>query len=150
MREGGDSTPDVVAVDGNPSGRARSAPISRRSSPGALRKGDFPAGDVAALDETVFAAYVDGLRDLGWDGDSRVVRLGYVMSLALRCWLVRDAFRNLGDPGVRPLFGRAPDVPPGDVRVAFATLSRFLTDRTDEARDLTASSAVAIPQRPVR
>lgn len=117
---------------------------------GSVRKGDFPAGDVAALDETVFAAYAGGLRDVGWDGDSRVVRLGYVMSLALRCWLVRDTLRNLADPKARPLFGRALDVPPSDVRAAFATLSRFLLDRADEARDLSASSAVAIAQRPVR
>jgi hypothetical protein len=150
VREGGDSTPDVVAVDWESVGPGPLGADIATLVSGSVRKGDFPAGDVAALDETVFAAYVDGLRDVGWDGDSRVVRLGYVMSLALRCWLVRDTFRNLGDPGVRPLFGRAPDVPPSDVRVAFATLSRFLLDRTDEARDLTASSAVAIPQRPVR
>jgi hypothetical protein len=105
---------------------------------------------VAALDETVFTAYVDSLRDVGWNDDRGIVRLGYVMSLALRCWLVRDTLRNLGDPASRPSFGRARDVPPSDVRAAFATLSRFLLDRADEARNLAASSAVAIGRRPVR
>ena len=100
------------------------------------RKGDFPAAKVSALDKTVFTAYVDGLRDAGWDADQRIVRLGYVTSLALRCWLVRDTLRNLGDPEAGPLFGRARDVPSSDVLEGFVSLSRFLLDRADEARDL--------------
>ncbi len=61
------------------------------------------------------------------------------MSLALRCWFVRDTVRNVTDPGARPVFGRALDVPYGDVLRAFVLLSRFLLDRTDEARTLAAT-----------
>ena len=61
------------------------------------------------------------------------------MSLALRCWLVRDTLRNVTDPDApdaRPVFGRAFDVPPEHVLQAFVLVSRFLLDRTDEARSL--------------
>jgi hypothetical protein len=36
------------------------------------------------LDETAFAGYIDGLREAGWRGDPRVVRLGYTAALGLR------------------------------------------------------------------
>jgi hypothetical protein len=37
------------------------------------------------LDGIVFAAYLDGLRDAGWQGDPRQVRLGYTAAVTLRC-----------------------------------------------------------------
>jgi hypothetical protein len=58
------------------------------------------------------------------------------MSLALRCWFVRDTLENLTDPNARPLFGRAREVPPADVLDSFVRISRFLLDRADEARML--------------
>jgi hypothetical protein len=36
-----------------------------------------------ALDEAVFAGYVEGLRDAGWKGDARLVRLGYLVNAVL-------------------------------------------------------------------
>lgn len=39
---------------------------------------------IDALDETVFAAYIEGLRDAGWHGDERLVRMGATGSLAMR------------------------------------------------------------------
>jgi hypothetical protein len=39
---------------------------------------------IEALDEAVFAAYVEGLRDAGWQGDERLVRMAYTGSLAMR------------------------------------------------------------------
>jgi hypothetical protein len=36
------------------------------------------------LDQAVFSGYMDGLRDVGWQGDERFVRLGYVCAMALR------------------------------------------------------------------
>ncbi len=39
------------------------------------------AGD---LDQAVFSGYMEGLRDAGWNGDERLVRLGYVCAMALR------------------------------------------------------------------
>ncbi len=136
VRESSDGRADVVAIDWESVGPGTLAADIATLVSGSVRKGDFPAAEVSALDETVFTAYVDGLRDAGWDADRWIVRLGYVTSLALRCWLVRDTLRNLGDPEARPLFGRARDVRSSDVLEGFVSLSRFLLDRADEARDL--------------
>jgi hypothetical protein len=127
-------TPEVVAIDWESVGPGPLGAEIATLVSGSVRKGDFPATDVRALDETVFTAYLEGLRDVGWDGDTRVVRVGYAMSLALRCWLVRDTLRNLADADARPSFGRATHVEPSGVVAAFSSLSRFLLDRADEAR----------------
>ena len=37
------------------------------------------------LDGIVFAGYLDGLHDAGWQGDPRQVRLGYMAAVTLRC-----------------------------------------------------------------
>jgi hypothetical protein len=43
----------------------------------------LPAAEMASLEATVFAAYLEGLRDAGWRGEERDVRLGYAASAAL-------------------------------------------------------------------
>lgn len=40
--------------------------------------------DLPALDEALFAGYLAGLRDAGWHGDERPIRLAYVAHAALR------------------------------------------------------------------
>ena len=46
----------------------------------------------------MFNGYLNGLRDAGWHGDARLVRLGYTAACALR-WGVVGLwwFRSLGD-----------------------------------------------------
>jgi hypothetical protein len=39
---------------------------------------------IETLDQSVFASYVEGLRDAGWRGDERLVRMAYTGSLAMR------------------------------------------------------------------
>jgi hypothetical protein len=43
--------------------------------------------DQSTVDEAVFAAYVSGLRESGWEGDERLARFGYVATAALRSGL---------------------------------------------------------------
>ena len=57
------------------------------------------AAEARSLDEAVFSGYLNGLRDAGWQEDSRLVRLGYTAACALRwgvvgLWWLQD----LGDP----------------------------------------------------
>lgn len=133
-----DGATEIVAIDWESTGPgAVGADIATLVS-GSLRKGDFPADAAPELDTTVFAGYLAGLREAGWPGDASQVRLGYSMSLALRCWFVRDTLSNLTDPDARPAFGRALHVPADEVLRAFVLVSRFLLDRADEARDLAA------------
>ena len=45
---------------------------------------DLEAADVPAVEQAAFGAYGDGLRDAGWDGDFRLLRLGYAVAASLR------------------------------------------------------------------
>lgn len=49
---------------------------------------EYDAAAARSLDETVFAGYLDGLREAGWEGDARLVRLGYTAACALRWGVV--------------------------------------------------------------
>ena len=44
----------------------------------------IPLAQADTLDQTVFAGYMDGLRDAGWTGDEQLVRLGYTCAMTLR------------------------------------------------------------------
>ena len=138
-RRGDDGTTEMVAIDWESTGPGPIGAEIATLVSASLRKGDFPADRTAELDAAVVDAYVAGLSESGWSGDPSTVRLGYAMSLALRCWFVRDTLRNVTDPNARPVFGRALDVPADDVLKAFVLVSRFLLDRTDEARALSMS-----------
>jgi hypothetical protein len=45
---------------------------------------EVPTSQAFELDRMCFEGYVQGLRDAGWDGSSRLVRLGYTLTLLLR------------------------------------------------------------------
>lgn len=47
----------------------------------------YPARDLPDLDREVFAGYVSGLREAGWEGDERLVRLGMCASAVKYEWL---------------------------------------------------------------
>jgi hypothetical protein len=63
---------------------------------------EMPLSRAETLDQAIFAGYVDGLRDAGWTGDARWVRLGYTCAMTLRglagvkqdILLVRDESRH--------------------------------------------------------
>jgi hypothetical protein len=46
--------------------------------------GEVERGTYPELEEAVLSGYVDGLREAGWRGDPRLVRLGYAAASALR------------------------------------------------------------------
>ena len=91
-----------------------------------------------ALDERVFAGYMHGLQEAGWQGDPRVARFGYAASLALSygpSCIRRSLGYGLDESGqnwVEQVRGR----PIGEVLDHFAAVHRFLLDRADEARGL--------------
>lgn len=91
---------------------------------------------VGELEEAAFAGYLEGLRAAGWEGEARMVRLGYAAAVGLRYGpgvtvvireLVRDAERD-GEQG------RADT----DLCDRLAGLLHLALDRADEARDLLA------------
>jgi hypothetical protein len=48
-----------------------------------LRFVEVDVARIAELDAIIFAGYLDGLRDAGWQGDARLVRFGYAATAAL-------------------------------------------------------------------
>jgi hypothetical protein len=51
---------------------------------GSLGFFEIPAGQVMEMDRLCFEGYLQGLRDAGWNGDPKIVRTGYTVSLMLR------------------------------------------------------------------
>ena len=49
---------------------------------------EYDATDAKNLDDAVFAGYLSGLREAGWQGDARLPRLGYTAACALRWGVV--------------------------------------------------------------
>lgn len=56
----------------------------------------LPAAQLAELDEVVYNAYVDGLRESGWCGDPRWVRLAMCASAVKYDWLAALMLTNAG------------------------------------------------------
>ena len=50
---------------------------------GSLRFVPFAIDQIADLDGLIFAGYIDGLGDAGWQGDGRLARFGYAATAAL-------------------------------------------------------------------
>jgi hypothetical protein len=90
------------------------------------------------LDVACFAGYVTGLREAGWVGDERLVRLGFAADAALRhpVGLLGQIWSLVADPALRPiveeLFGRSLE----DVVESWAELWPFQFELAEEARAL--------------
>lgn len=56
----------------------------------ALLKKKIPINKVAEYKEELFLNYMQGLRDAGWDGNSKLVRFGFTASASLRFIMVID------------------------------------------------------------
>ncbi len=90
------------------------------------------------LEQVAFEAYLEGLRDVGWQGDRRIVRLGYAASGALRFGpgSAVPGLLAVMDPAVQE---RAPQIFGVTAEEATDRLSVMLThtfDLADEARQL--------------
>ena len=67
----------------------------------------FSAEYADRLDETVFAAYIEGLRQSGWAGESKLARIGYTCGMVLRGLAgVKQDLDLLNDPGKHELLFR--------------------------------------------
>ena len=91
----------------------------------------------AAFDAALFPTYVAGLREAGWRGDERVVRLGFTATVALRYALNCFPLRAFGDEGAQARltasFGYATF---GQLVDWTAELRAYAFELADEARAL--------------
>lgn len=96
--------------------------------------------EASELDATVVDGYLEGLRDAGWRGDPRIVRLGYAAETALRvCSLLRMTLAVLLDEHrhawAEHLMGRSME----EQVARGAQYYRFLLDLAGEAPELMGS-----------
>jgi hypothetical protein len=95
-------------------------------------------GQAQELDEIVFEGYLHGLRDAGWRGDPRAVRLGYTAASALRYPIggLGEGLRSVLDEslhvGLEQTLGRSIE----EIMDHLAELGRFSRGLADEAREL--------------
>lgn len=101
--------------------------------------GRVDLGRLRDLEETVYGAYVRGLRDAGWRDDERQVRLGYAAHAALR-----NSFLS---PGIvmlpadrRAAFEAVVRRPYAEFLELWTDLRRYTLDRADEAWALAAET----------
>jgi hypothetical protein len=73
----------VVAIDW---GYAGIAPVGAELAPliGAAGLAKFPGSQLKELDQACFEAYLEGLRQAGWQSYPRQVRMGYAITMPIR------------------------------------------------------------------
>ena len=101
---------------------------------------DIEMADFPAIEQAAFAGYEEGLRAAGWDGDARLVRLGYATAIALRLGACMPGWAAgmLGPedaPSSEVLYGRSA----GTILATWIALENVCLDLADEARDLAAT-----------
>jgi hypothetical protein len=91
-----------------------------------------------ALEEIVFEGYLEGLRDAGWRGDPRQVRLGYAAgSLRYRCGGEIGRFLTIMlDESLHEIAQQAFGRPIGEVADFWAYVGHLFDGTIDEAREL--------------
>lgn len=75
---------------------------------GSVRRGEASSGDLEALEQTVLAGYIAGLRDIGIQRDDDV-RESYRLALGLRWHVVMGAIGTALDPTITRIRGSRPD-----------------------------------------
>jgi hypothetical protein len=107
---------------------------------------DVEITELAAVEQVAFAAYEDGLRTAGWEGDQRLPRLGFATAVALRmgACIPGWAVGMLGPKQAHSselLYGRPVDA----VLAAWIALEDVCLDIADEARELAHQLGLAQP-----
>jgi hypothetical protein len=102
--------------------------------------GDAAPERARELGEVAFEGYLKGLRDAGWAGEARLVRLGYTAGL-IRYNTFALGLHAAIDPGFAPRIERGFGRPFEEVLDRIAAVERYTLDVTDEARVLLAAGA---------
>lgn len=142
VRNQGGEDPQIVAIDWEYAGvnavGAELAPLVG----GSLLFDETELATAAELEAAVFASYLGGLRDAGWQGDQELVRLGYNAALVLHyvfllLWVVVAGTAN---EGVRQFAEHMLNRPYMAVLERNAVFFEFLLARADQARQLLRSA----------
>ncbi len=137
LRRNAQGDGDVIAIDW---AQCRIAPLG---ADGAYLAGtaalffDWRQEALQQLDECVFGAYLAGLRDAGWRGDPRVIRLAYTAFFAM--WygvFAPRAIATFTEPELQPQAMRLFHCQDDALSIGWVTLNEYALDCADQARDL--------------
>jgi hypothetical protein len=90
----------------------------------------------AELEAAAFEGYRTGLRDAGWTGDARLVRLGYCATAAVMMVPPFVGIRLVREPAFAEAMAGNRARPVEEVRDRFVNVCRLLLDHAEEARAL--------------
>jgi hypothetical protein len=98
---------------------------------------EIDSNQAQALDEIVFASYLEGLRETGWQGDPRAVRFAYIASAVLRYSVgVIGIASMIADEKQQTVIERIFGHPLAELVEVWSNTNRFLCDLADEAREV--------------
>ena len=98
---------------------------------------EHDAREARDLDEAVFSGYLNGLRDSGWHGDARLVRLGYISACVLRWGMVGLWwFQSLGDSTREATLETHWNHPLTELAAQWAGTETYLLNLAEEAYQL--------------
>ena len=135
-RKRADGTQETVAVDWELVGIGPIASDITFLVIATLRRMAVDMEDADALEEAVLDGYVAGLRDTGWSGDERAVRLGFTAAVALRLGLVPQTLDLILNERRREEAQRGWNVPLEELIERWAQVAYFVLDRADQARQM--------------
>ncbi|HSC91545.1 MAG TPA: hypothetical protein VLB86_07820 [Gaiellaceae bacterium] len=127
LRAAGGAT-QVVAIDWGLVGLAPAGEEIASTLVGTVASGELPARDAAGLASVLYDAYLGGLREAGWAGDERDVRLAFAAAAGLRAFSILrlDVAEGAASAEAAAVLADA------------ATLAGLLVELGDEARALCA------------
>ena len=139
LRRGSDGDYETVAIDWAYAGRAAvgmdiAVPLIIN-----LAFMEVDIADVAELDGRLYQGYLEGLRDAGWNGDSRQVRLGFTASAAckyIEALMLSASFGIFTDPAQHPVTEAMFGHPMHEAIEQAGGIFRYTFRLADEARQL--------------
>ena len=98
---------------------------------------EYDAVDARGLDEAIFAGYLTGLREAGWNGNPQLARLGHTAACALR-WGVVGLWwlPSLSDPGKQADFEKHWGHPMPELVLQWARTTHYVLGMAEEAYQL--------------
>ncbi|RMF76489.1 MAG: hypothetical protein D6737_20040 [Chloroflexi bacterium] len=101
---------------------------------------EVSSADIHEFDRISYDSYLTGLRDAGWQGDERLVRLGYTIAVPMRRFVTlwHDLPKFL-DAGRHHALEAMMQHPIDDIIAHFVKLDHFTAQLTNEARELYAT-----------
>lgn len=98
---------------------------------------EYDAVDARRLDEAIFAGYLDGLREAGWNGNPQLARLGYTAACALRWGIVGLWWLpSLSDAGKQSDFEKHWGHPMPELVLQWARTTQYILGMAEEAYQL--------------